>query len=353
MAVKAEYEKNGFDILRYVAALSVMLLHYSSYAMILSENLPARAGAVMDRTRQAALLFPGVVILFAMSGFLVSASFERAGTRKEFFRRRVLRVYPDLWICTAVNLVVICLLVPELLDQSMILWLGTQILGIANTPDCLKTFGTGSVNGALWTVFTEVQLYIVLGIVYPRLQKLKKIHWAAVLTGLAALNLACGGVVQDSESMLPKLIERTCVPYALWFFTGVFCYQKRQKLLAVLKTAFLPLLVVYLIIESAGISLSGYYTDIVTGILLPFLVIGCAYCLPGIRWKTDLSYGMFLYHWIILNVIVHYDLMNKLPWYVGLLLFLTGSVIAAAASRKLNFYCQKAYQKFFKKTLAS
>ena len=84
MAVKAEYEKNGFDILRYAAALSVMLLHYSSYAMILSEKLPVHAGAVMDKTREIALLFPGVVMLFAISGFLVSASFERAKTREEF-----------------------------------------------------------------------------------------------------------------------------------------------------------------------------------------------------------------------------------------------------------------------------
>lgn len=243
-------EQNAFDILRYAAALSVMLLHYSSYTMILSENLSARAGAIMSRTRHIALLFPGVVILFAISGFLVSASYERVKTRKEFFRRRVLRMYPELWICTLVNLVVVCLLVPERLDRSILLWLGTQIFGIANTPECLKDFATGSINGALWTVFTEVQLYVVLGILYPFLQKLKNIHWAAVLTGLAALNLACGEVAQANAGMIPKLIERTCVPYALWFFIGVFCYQKRQKLLPVLRAACLPLAVVYLMIES-------------------------------------------------------------------------------------------------------
>ena len=49
-------------------------------------------------------------------------------------------------------------------------------------------------------------LYIVLGIVYPCLRKLKNIHWAAVLIGLAALNLACGEVVRDSAGMIPKLV---------------------------------------------------------------------------------------------------------------------------------------------------
>ncbi|MBD5393097.1 MAG: acyltransferase [Lachnospiraceae bacterium] len=338
MAANEKFEKNGFDILRYMAALSVMMLHYSGYTMILSTNLSEQAANIMNGIRHLALLFPGVVILFTMSGFLISASFERAGTRKEFFLRRVLRMYPELWICTIVNLAVVCILVPELLDGSMILWVGTQVFGIANTPDCLKTFATGSVNGALWTVFTEVQLYIVLGIVYPFLKKLKDKHWAILLMLLAVLNLILG--IWDTGGIISKLIERIFLPYAMWFFIGVFCYQRRQEILPVLKKAFLPMLIIYLIIESLNVEIPGYYADIATSILVPFMVIGAGYCLPKIRLKTDLTYGMFLYHWIILNIIVHYDLMNKLPWYAGMLLFLTGTVIAAAASRKL--YCKLA-----------
>lgn len=335
----AGYEKNGFDILRYAAAIGVMMLHYSSYTMILSESLSERAAVIMSEVRRIALLFPGVVILFTMSGFLVSASFERAKTRKEFFLRRFLRMYPELWICTIANLTVVCVLVPELLDRSIIPWLGTQILGIANTPACLKTFATGSTNGTLWTIFTEVQLYIVLGIAYPFLQKMKNRHWIGFLSVLAALNLVCGMVARDAAGIVAKLIERTFIPYALWFFIGVFCFQRRQKMLPALKITFLPLLIIYLAIEFINIEIPGYYADIVTGILFPFIVIGCGYCLPKIRLKVDLSYGMFLYHWIILNIIVHYDLLNKYPWHVDMTIFIVGTVIIAAISRRLNQYC--------------
>ena len=119
VGTKEEYENNGFDLLRYTAAFSVMMLHYSSYCMILSRNLPAQASAVMSRVRHIALMFPGVVILFTMSGFLIAASFERAKTRKEFFLRRVLRIYPELWICTIINLAVVCILVPQMLDRRI------------------------------------------------------------------------------------------------------------------------------------------------------------------------------------------------------------------------------------------
>ena len=343
MAVKEEYEKNCFDILRYIAALSVMMLHYSSYTMILSTNLSDCAAAVMDRTRQITLLFPGVVILFSMSGFLVSASFERAKTRKEFFLRRVMRMYPELWICTMANLALVCFLVPKLLDWSIILWLGTQVFGIANTPDCLKTFATGSVNGALWTVFTEVQLYVVLGMSYSFLKKLKGKQWAVLLVALAALNLALG-YWDSGEGIVSGLLKRTFLPYALWFFTGVFCYQRRRKVLPVLKRAFGPMLILYLVTESRNVEIPGYYADIVTGVMLPLMVVGGGCCLPAIRLKTDLSYGMFLYHWLVLNVIVHYDLMNRLPWYAGLLIFLAGTMAAAALSQRLG---RKFTEKFF------
>lgn len=337
----AGYEKNGFDILRYIAAIGVMMLHYSSYTIILSENLSEQSAYIMSEIRRIALLFPGVVILFTMSGFLVSASFERAKSRKEFFLRRFLRMYPELWICTIINLAVVCILVPELLDRSIIPWLGTQIFGIANTPDCLKTFATGSINGALWTVFTEIQLYIVLGVAYPFLQKMKDRHWVEFLAVLAALNLVCGMVARDTAGIVAKLIERIFIPYALWFFIGVFCFQRRQKMLPVLKIAFLPLLVIYLVIEFINSEIPGYYADIMTGILFPFMVIGCGYCIPKFRLKVDLSYGMFLYHWIMLNIIVHFGLMNKFPWYADMTIFIAGTVIFALISRRLKIFLKK------------
>lgn len=228
----------------------------------------------MSGVRHISLLFPGVVILFAMSGFLVSASWERAKTRKEFFLKRVLRIYPELWFCTIVNLAVVCILVPELLDRSMILWLLTHIFGIANTPVCLETLPTGSINGALWTIFTEVQLYIILGMVYPFLQKMKKKQWALFLSVLAVLNLACWAATKDAGGIAAKLIERIFVPYALWFFIGVFCFQKRQEMIPVLKKAFLPMLIVYLLIRAMDMQIPGYYTDIVTSLMMPFMVIG-------------------------------------------------------------------------------
>ena len=325
MTTNVEFEKNGFDIIRYLAAFHVMMLHYAGYCMILSDQ----ADAIMDKVRRFVILFPGVVMLFAMSGFLVSASIERVKTRKDFFLKRIYRMYPELWVCTLVNLVLVCVLVPDLLDGGIIIWLVTQIVGIANTPTCLKSFATGSINGALWTVFTEIQLYIVLGFIYWYLKKWRNAYWMVFLLFLAITNIACATAAERVGGLVTKLMERIFCPYALWFFIGVFCYQKRQSVLPVLKRAFFPVLLAYLIFCRIPVEIPGYYTNIVTGIVLPLLVIGGGYCLPKVRLKCDFSYGMFLYHWLVLNIIVHFDFMNRLPWYVSLLLFITASLSVA------------------------
>lgn len=312
------FSSNCFDLIRYWAALSVMMLHYTRYALTLStEGLE-----IMHFLRNVAAFFPGVVILFSMSGYLIAASFERSKNRKEFFVKRVFRMYPELWMCTVVNLGVIVLLVRKQLDKSIIVWLGTQIFGIANTPSCLVKFATGSVNGALWTIFVEIQLYVVLGVIYPKLKKLVNKEWYIFLGVLVAINIFAGYIAEKMGGLPAKLLERVFLPYAIWFFIGVFCYVRREDVLTKLSKFFFPLLVLYIFIRLIPFAIPGYYADIVVGVLCPLITIGGAYKLPAIRFRCDITYGMFLYHWIVLNIIVYFKLMNYLPWIMPLLLYL-------------------------------
>lgn len=311
------FQDNAFDLIRCWAAICVMFLHYTGYALRLS----AVGTSFMRILRWVVSFFPGVVVLFAMSGFLISASYERSKDKKEFFIKRVLRMYPELWVCTIVNLIVVCVLAYELLDKSIIVWIVTQIFGIANTPSCLNSFATGSINGALWTIFTEMQLYIVLGLGYDWLKKLTTKKWLVFLVFLSACNIGADYVATTVGGGIAKIIERLFLTYALWFFIGVFCYIKREQLIPALKKIIPVLLIVYVFCKCLPIDIPGYYADISVGILLPFIVIAGGYFLPKIRISCDLSYEIFLYHWIVLNVIVHFDLMNKWPWYIVLVIF--------------------------------
>lgn len=319
------FQDNAFDLIRYWAAISVMVGHFM---WKLQTYAPIDSGIVKTITR-VSTFFPGVVVLFAMSGFLIAASYERSKNRKEFFIKRVLRMYPELWVCTVVNLIVVCVLAYELLDKSIIVWLVTQIFGIANTPSCLNSFATGSINGALWTIFTEMQLYIVLGFAYNWLKRLTTKEWIVLLAFLSACNIGADFVATIVGGGIAKIIERLFLTYAIWFFIGVFCYVKREQLIPSLKKFTPVYLIVYVFCKYLPIDIPGYYANISVGILLPLIVIGGGYCLPKIRLLCDLSYEIFLYHWIVLNVIVHFDLMNKWPWYISFSVFTIASILLA------------------------
>ena len=325
------FQENAFDVIRYWAAISVMIGHY----MWKLQTFAPTDSVIAKAITRISGFFPGVVVLFGMSGFLVAASYERAKNRKEFFIKRIFRMYPELWVCTIVNLLVVCALAYQLLDKSILVWLVTQVFGIANTPLCLKEFATGSINGSLWTIFTEMQLYVVLGLMYKGLKKLSNKAWLVLLAALAACNLGADYLSAAANGTIAKMIERFFLSYALWFFIGVFCYIKRRQMIPVLKKKAPVILAAYILCYFLPIDLPGYYATIAVGILLPLLVIGGAYAIPAIRITCDLSYEMFLYHWIVLNVIVHFDLMNRWPWYGGLLCFVFFSVVLAWLSWRL------------------
>lgn len=334
--------KNAFDVLRIFSAVQVMLLHFNAF-FYQSAPIPGKHSACREIVR----MFPGVVILFTLSGFLIAASYENSSSVKEFFRKRILRIYPPLWLCTIVNLLVLFCLGQDIFNKGMLIWLCTQIIGIANTPAALKGFATGSINGALWTVFTEIQLYVVLAFTYRRVKKMSLWGWGAVGFLLLMCNLgAC--YLQDFGHVIPKIVERLFLPYALWFYIGVFLYIYREKFILTPPHKWvLVLLLLFILYKCGPIQAVGYYTDIVTSICLPFITIGMAYALGDIRIKPDLSYHLFLYHWIVLNVLVHYGCFAVWSLAQSLAVFFTASIGVSLLSYYLCAYLTKPWTRRF------
>lgn len=319
------FQNNSFDLLRYFSAFSVMFLHYTYYAITES----GQKIEILRTIRRMTEFFPGVVILFSLSGFLIAASRERSKNNKEYFSKRVFRLYPELWVCTLVNFGVLIIFAREYLDGSILTWLITQVFGIANTPECLTGFATGSVNGALWTIFTEVQLYVVLGFAFPFLKRIKIVGWTVILAAAAVMNVCCSYFANQLGGVVSKIIERTFFPYAIWFVIGVFCYQYKECIVSILRKYLLLFIIVFILNQRLGLCTVGYYEDIVTGLTLPFITIGVAYFLPAIRIKCDLSYGIFLYHWIIINIMVHLNMFQSISWQWCGIIFL-GMTLAVA-----------------------
>src|SRR4051812_8538541 len=87
---------NNFDLIRAVAAAQVLVRHAIEHMHIGSLET---TGGIID-------YLPGVPIFFVVSGFLITRSWERAPSAMHYAMNRVLRIYPALWICFGISVLI-------------------------------------------------------------------------------------------------------------------------------------------------------------------------------------------------------------------------------------------------------
>ena len=102
--MKFKISENNFDLIRLFAASEVAVLHIFSY---LSPQIYSHPTPLQDAVIRLLEMFPGVPTFFFISGFLISRSYERVGSLREYARNRSLRIFPALYVCVAVNLLMV------------------------------------------------------------------------------------------------------------------------------------------------------------------------------------------------------------------------------------------------------
>lgn len=150
---------HGLDVIRFVAAVFVLLFHFA----FLAWNEPA--GAVGLRAAIGAppaylelLSFTwwgwiGVEIFFVISGFVIAMSAE-GKSATDFVRGRVLRLAPGLWVFSTVALVVTWQYAEIPWSEAFILYAKSVTL-----------FPKGPwLDGVVWTLTVEAVFYVLIGL---------------------------------------------------------------------------------------------------------------------------------------------------------------------------------------------
>ena len=83
---------NNFDALRLIAATSVIFSHSFLIAQGNQEHEPL----ILLTGNQSILGLAGVFVFFAISGFLVTQSYEQTRAPLRYLAKRALRVFPGL-----------------------------------------------------------------------------------------------------------------------------------------------------------------------------------------------------------------------------------------------------------------
>jgi peptidoglycan/LPS O-acetylase OafA/YrhL len=303
-----QFRPNNFDLLRILAATQVLYFHALTYLKV-----PIPTWAVPFEN------LPGVPIFFVISGYLISASYERSGNLTTYFRNRFLRIYPGLWCCLLLTIITVSVFNFSLLRPEAAQWFILQLGGFIYTPKFLSNFGFGSYNGSLWTIPVELQFYVFLPAVYALSFSEKRrntVIWSMFLIFSVIYLLTLYLLPQlggPEETPYEKLFRYSFVPHFFLFLAGVIlqrCNAFKYKIISGKGFIWLlSYLVFCAMVSKTPISnFSGR-------IMLAITVISLAYTLPTTAKKllngNDISYGVYIYHALIINVLVSLGLTRR------------------------------------------
>lgn len=348
------FNKNNFDIIRLFAALQVVLFHGISHLKLDAGFLNLLG------------IFPGVPIFFVISGFLISASYQRSQSLLSYYKNRVLRIYPGLWVCLIISIfTAICWGGIDFMSQSALLWgIAQSSFGQFYNPDFLRGYGVGVLNGSLWTIPVELQFYVLLPCIYLLLGRLKK----NVVLKIIFIILAAGTYVFHNialnlykDNLYYKLFSVTVIPYLFDFMLGVILQVNFFRIKGLIANKFLIWLLGYIVwvvfANYWGLRIVGNHINPVSVLILAFLVLSFAYTRPDfgtiLRGK-DFSYGVYIYHMVVFNVLVQCNWVGSyLYLYVGIgstfiLAILSWYFVEKPALKLKNHFILKKFTQFNK-----
>ena len=326
---QVEGHPTGFDYLRLVLASAVIVWH----------TVVTSYGPDVQNAVQASWWRPlptAIVPMFiALSGFLVAGSLERSRSLLGFLGLRVLRIYPGLIGVTLVSALIIgpvftaFPLQQYFTDGKFWSYLLTALGEIrVQLPGVfLDNPNPDRINGQLWTLLFELFCYITLAgfaiVGLPRRRRLFLLATAA----LAAIIV--GGYLYrfgSGENRSP-----TGVPgYSLiiFFLCGVAVYLFRDRLPWTRSFALGAAVLAALCFEWP------IYGDFLATVPLSYLTVHLGLYNPHkpafLRGK-DLSYGMFLYGYVVQQAWMSLSPALR-HWYWNLLLALPTTALLAALS---------------------
>lgn len=328
MALK-RYKGPGFDRIRVIAALIVLVHHCTAY---ITPNIAHDVLFSFSRgTIQFGLL--AVSIFFSVSGFLVTPGLSYRGDITAFAVHRFLRIMPALVVNVIITVLVVGPLLTTLplkeyyLDQQTYRYLNNLVFRTTTMlPGVQLDDGTSpTINGPLWTLYFEALSYITLV--------------ALFILGILTNRKACIGILLAAyianiifwlQPDIEKMgLERIAVFTSLfvYFFTGVTLsifskeipYDYRIASLLLIMTAVALPLGLGIVILPISVSYIAVY-------------VGYSDILGKRPFKTDYSYGIYLNHALVITV-----LMVLLPTFTNFLAVLTVVTVSAFVIAALSW----------------
>ena len=298
---------NALNAFRLVLATEVILWH----------SFPVTGRVVSSLAIRQLFFSVGVDGFFAISGFLITASWLNDPRVRDYLVARALRILPGFYVClivTAFAFAPISVAIQGGPARKLLLSTAPFEFVLKNSAVALLKVDIGGTphgvpypgvwNGSLWSLVWEVLCYLAvagIGVV-----GLASRRWVSP----AILALAvCGALVLPPLTFpgvwtIPQLAVRS----AIMFAAGALLYQWRDKIPA--RWSLVAVSVVVVLVSSL---LPDYRVLAALPLAYALIVSGALIHNKRLRLRTDLSYGVYIYAFPTQQLLVIAGLVSLTP----------------------------------------
>lgn len=312
-SLKISGNANNITLLRHFAALFVLISHsYDLMDVSALEPLSLVTGGVISFSRV------GLIFFFFISGFLVSQSLVNSSGFMHFLWKRVLRIYPALFVLIFLTVFV--------LGPALTVFPLNEYFSKAQTWEYFAggvslirlrfflpgVFDTHGVNGSLWSLPVEFRFYLLLAVLSATGLLKKKM--------LLLLFVLCCVVAYIALPYLkPTPVVVYLTPYISWagyFFSGALVFFLRDKIKLDSKILLILLGIWYV---SRHIEIAGKVTELVSfSYLALFLSYGTKLIARDFFLRNDFSYSTYIYAFPIQQMLLQIIPGSVQPWMLSM-----------------------------------
>jgi peptidoglycan/LPS O-acetylase OafA/YrhL len=318
-----DVRKNALNAWRLTLAVGVILCH----------AFPLTGRRVLYAPADQLINHVWVDGFFAISGFLITASWLNNPRLGNYVAARTLRILPGLWVCLVVTAFAIApgsvaiqggsasrlLLSPApivyVLKNSLVVWAQPDVGG---TPRGVPW--PHGWDGSLWTLIWEVFCYIAVAVVgvtglrnrrwiIPAALALA-LFWSALLPPWGIFDEVPATATQQhvGVAIVAQTVGMIATRFAVMFLAGALLYQFRNVI-----PARWSLVVMSVVIVVAAGLLPNY--RLVGAIPLAYAIIVSGVLIHNrrLRLRTDLSYGVYIYAFPVQQLLIICGLASMNP----------------------------------------
>jgi len=314
--------ENNFDHIRLFLALGVFFFHTAELTQIIQ----------LSFLKDFISASVAVHSFFIVSGFLIFMSYERSSTLKSYFTKRLKRIAPGY--ITVIVLAFLLLSVLSILPLStyftsseswQYLFTNLSTLGFLHLtlPGVFTENYNTSVNGALWTIKVEIMFYLTVPLIayfYRWLGHTKTLIIIFVLSVFYYYGMAY--LAETYHNAFFTVLQRQLPGQMMFFSAGALLYYHHETFLKYKHLIFIFAVLVYIT--------QNYYPfyplyALSLSIIVIYLATAIIY-LGHIAKYGDLSYGIYIWHFPLIQTFVALHLFEENPYFS--LTLLTGIVLS-------------------------